>query len=124
MSWLGRGQWLFLVFLWWVVAGNFERIVVDFTPQRLVTEGVIHLNAVLCTLLVVIASAHFRGEPTPVRTRLGTTTIVGLLAATLCVILDWGVVRIVHGDRYAGKPYSGLHIRFGPNATTNDKFGR
>jgi len=41
LSALGRGQLLFLVFLWWMVVGNFERALVLFAPQRLVTEGVI-----------------------------------------------------------------------------------
>jgi hypothetical protein len=124
MSWLARGSWLFLVFLWWVVAGNFERIVVAFTPQRLVTEGVIHLNAVLCTLLVAVGSCSERREPTSLQSRLGRTMLVGLVAASISVLIDWGVVRLVHGDRYVGKAYSGLHIRFGPNATTHLKNGK
>src|SRR5205823_12971113 len=41
-TWYGKGQLLYLVFLWWVVVGNFERAIVAFAPQRLVTEGVIH----------------------------------------------------------------------------------
>ena len=124
MSWLARGSWLFLVFLWWVVAGNLERIVVAFTPQRLVTEGVIHLNAVLCTLLVAIGIPSERREFTSLQPKLARTVLVGLVAAAISVLIDWGVVRMVHGDRYAGKAYSGLHIRFGPEATTHLKNGK
>ena len=47
-SWLGKGQLLFLVFIWWVVIFNFERALVGFSPHRLVTEGVITLNAIIC----------------------------------------------------------------------------
>src|SRR5205823_3140730 len=54
-TWYGKGQLLYLVFLWWVVVGNFERAIVAFAPQRLVTEGVIHLNAALCTALALLA---------------------------------------------------------------------
>ena len=52
-GWLGRGQLLYLVFLWWMVIGNFERAVVSFTSQRLITEGVIFLNATVCTLILL-----------------------------------------------------------------------
>ena len=50
---LGKAQLLFLVLLWWIVLGNFERALVNFAPQRLITEGVIFLNALLCTLIVL-----------------------------------------------------------------------
>jgi hypothetical protein len=40
-SWLGMGQLLYLGLLWSLVAGNFERELVAFTAQRLVTEGVL-----------------------------------------------------------------------------------
>jgi hypothetical protein len=40
---------------------------------------------------------------------------VGLAATVLCIVAEWGVVRGVYGDRFAG--YAGKHIRFGPEAT-------
>ena len=88
MSWFARGQWLFLAFLWWIVIGNFERIVVDFTPTRLVTEGVIHFNGAICALLVVLSMAPDRAEipETLYRTRLLSTVIVGVV---LAAALDW-----------------------------------
>ncbi len=54
VGWLGRGQWLYLLVLWVFVIGNFGRIVVHFTEQRLLTEGAITLNAVLATMLVLL----------------------------------------------------------------------
>src|SRR5438874_9108180 len=45
----GRARLLYVTFLWIMVVANFERALVGFAPQRLVTEGVIFLNAVLCT---------------------------------------------------------------------------
>ena len=50
-SWLGRAQALYLLFLWWILSGDFSRYL-PFPPGRMVTEGVIFLNACLCTLLV------------------------------------------------------------------------
>ncbi len=52
---LGKGQLFFIVFLWWIVLGNLSRTV-PFAEQRLVTEGTIHLNACLCTLLGPVAA--------------------------------------------------------------------
>jgi hypothetical protein len=122
---LGRSQLLFLVFLWWVVVGNFERAVVSFAPQRLVTEGVVHLNAALCTLLALLApDAPRAAAPGPLssRPRLRKTMAVGLTAAAVSVLVDWGVVRAIYGDRFAG--HANLHIRFGPNATTRPAPGQ
>lgn len=118
-TWLGRGQLLFLVFLWWLVVGNFTRALVGFAPQRLATEGVIHLNAALCTWLVLgcpprrveVAQAVSSGGAWPIR----RLALVGLLGFALSTLGEWAIVRAVYGDTPAG--YSGQHIRFGPNAT-------
>jgi hypothetical protein len=125
---LGRGQWLYLVLLWWMVAGNFDRAIVNFTPQRLVTEGVIHLNAVLSTLVLILAPGvawsappDGAGQTRGKESRIGRLVAVGLVAGALSVFFDWGIVRAIYGDRYAGGKYSGLSIRFGPNATTAPK---
>ena len=116
---LGRGQLLYVALLWWLVAGNFERIVVAFTAQRLVTEGVIGVVALACTLLVLGWPPPTRTAPAgaiaPGRRWLARTLATGLVAAALCILLDWAVVRAIHGDRFAG--HASLHIRFGPNAT-------
>ena len=56
-SWLGRGQLLFVVLLWAFVIGNFGKALPGFTEQRLLTEGVITINAVLATMLVFLVPA-------------------------------------------------------------------
>jgi hypothetical protein len=116
---LGRGQLLYLAFLWWMVVGNFERALVSFAPQRLVTEGVILINAALCTALVLLGTPALErfAQPTRVHHRwfIRRIGVGGLAAAALIVLVDWGVVRAVWGNQFAG--YAGLHIRFGPNAT-------
>ncbi|MGA8351097.1 MAG: hypothetical protein WB773_25115 [Isosphaeraceae bacterium] len=38
-----------------MVIGNFERALVGFKDQRLVTEGVIHLNALICIVILLTA---------------------------------------------------------------------
>lgn len=115
---LGRAQLLFVVFLWWMTVGNFERALVHFTGQRLVTEGVIAVNAAACTLLVLLAAVPTRVGPAhPVsglvpRPRFGRLVAAGLTAAAVSVVVDWGVVRAIYGDRFAG--HAKLHVRFGP----------
>ncbi|HEV8147235.1 MAG TPA: hypothetical protein VGP79_12675, partial [Bryobacteraceae bacterium] len=59
-SWMGKGQLMYLAFLWAVVGINFVHVLPRFTPQRLVTEWVMTVNAMLCTVLVVIGSVSAR----------------------------------------------------------------
>lgn len=119
LNWLARGQLLYLAFLWVMVIGNFERALVSFTPQRLVTEGVIFLNAALCTLGILLSAPvvnHESPETGPEWSRLiPKVIVVGLVGAALSVLADWAAVRGVFGDRQAG--YASKHIRFGPDAT-------
>lgn len=113
-----KGQLLFLIFLWWVVVGNFERAIVSFAPQRLVTEGVIFLNAVLCTFLVVSGPAEATvavPQTTEDRFSLRGLVAIGITLFVVSTASEWGLVRILYGDKPAG--YANLHIRFGPNAT-------
>jgi hypothetical protein len=121
-SCLGNGQWLYLGLLWCMVAGNFERALVGFTAQRLVTEGVIYVVALACTCIVLMGSPpeHPGGKSLPsprLPSDLVRTVTLGMLAALLSIVVDWAVVRAIHGDRFAG--HANLHIRFGPNATIN-----
>jgi hypothetical protein len=115
----GKAQLLYLVFLWWMVLGNFSRAIVSFAPERLVTEGVIHLNAVVCSALALFclpgtgpatAPPHF-----PQRRFITRLVTAGALAAALSIVADWGIVRAVWGSQFAGN--ARLHIRFGPTAT-------
>lgn len=119
---LGQGQWLDLAVLWWMVVGNFERALVGFTGQRLVTEGVIFLNASLVTLLILLTAgrgpARDENPPPPWLPALRRAVLVGTLAAACAILADWAIVRAVYGDRFAG--HASLHIRFGPNATVRN----
>jgi len=119
VTWLGRGQLLYVVFLWVMVVGNFERAVVSFAPQRLVTEGVIFLNAALCTMGIFLSAPFAEHQATKPgfdwSRLLPKTAAVGSIAVTLSLLIDWGVTRAVFGDQQA--PHASKHIRFGPNAT-------
>jgi hypothetical protein len=125
---LGRGQALYLLFLTIMVIGNFERALVGFAPQRLVTEGVILVNSVICTLMVLtsadswqLASDPAIDRPQRVPIAWGRLMVTGLTATLAAIVMDWAIVRGIYGDRFAG--HSGLHIRFGPNATIHSTKG-
>jgi hypothetical protein len=119
----GKGQLLYLALLWASVVFNFERAVVAFAAQRLVTEGVLYLVALACTLVLLMATQP-AGESSDERAQapaagkrsgLATTVAVGLLAASLSIVADWAIVRAFHGER--PDHHARLAIRFGPRAT-------
>ncbi len=119
-GWVGKGQLLYLVFLWWMVVGNFDRALVGFAEQRLVTEGVIHLNACICTLLVLLGAGSGRAATPalavePAARAIRRALLVGAALAVVAILADWAIVRAIYGDRHAG--HANLHIRFGPRAT-------
>jgi hypothetical protein len=132
-SWLGKGQLLYLALLWCMVIGNFTKAVVAFAPERLVTEGPITLNALLCTLMVLLwarQTPQRTSEPIPeliADSSVGVvpdygpsirrTAALGTAVAVLSILLCWGSVRTLYGNTFAG--YAGHHIRFGPHATSN-----
>jgi hypothetical protein len=118
-AWEGKGQLLYLVFLWWMVIGNFERALVSFAPQRLVTEGVIYLNAVICSVLLLLGNRRALAPSWQVPMKYGplikNTVAIGLITALAGILADWGITRAIYADQFAG--HAGLHIRFGPKAT-------
>lgn len=54
-AWEGRAQLLFLAVLWSEVAINTLHVIVRFSAQRIVTEWVIAMDAVICTGIVLLA---------------------------------------------------------------------
>ncbi len=123
-NWLGRGQLLYLAFLWAVVIINFVEVIVRFEPIRLVTEFAITINAAVCTVLAVAgAFAQPARQPVtaiepgyaPLMRRIAA---VGVLGAIVVTVSGWATKRALFGDTTV--PYSTTQIRFGPN-NTNDK---
>ncbi|MCC6154465.1 MAG: hypothetical protein IT367_11935, partial [Candidatus Hydrogenedentes bacterium] len=50
---LGKGQLFYLAFMWFIIIGNFERALNGFAEQRLLTEWVIIINGLICTVLIL-----------------------------------------------------------------------
>jgi hypothetical protein len=122
-SWLGRGQWLFLLLMWVFVIANFGRVVVNFTEQRLLTEGLITVNAVLATMLVLLVPRATAQQPGPTVPNYGrliaTTVIVALLCATIVPATETLTVRAVYGDAPVAQytnPSKFPQTRFGAHA--------
>lgn len=113
-SWLGKGQLLYLVFVWWIVIFNFERALVNFSPHRLVTEGVITLNAIICTVLVAIGPQTVLKQTGTVFSfseQIWTVIILGIVVMVGTTFAFWGIKHALYGREHA--PGASLHIRFG-----------
>ena len=108
VGWLGRGQWLFLLVLWVFVIGNFGRIVVHFTEQRLLTEGVITLNAVLATMLVLLVPRTIAPAPGEFRRTTcdwsACAAIAAVLFAVAFPVAETLSVRAVYGNAPVQRP--------------------
>ncbi|MBL9176043.1 MAG: hypothetical protein JNL10_21045 [Verrucomicrobiales bacterium] len=114
----GRGQVLLLFLLGFMVLGNLAKALPGFQAERLVTEGVIHLNALVLTLgvvLVAVPSVEPRPHVDHWASLIRRVAGIGVVGFALSVAADWGVVRLIHGERPTGA--RGTHIRFGPSAT-------
>jgi len=123
-SWAGKGQLLYLAFLWSVTFISFAHEVPGFSPQGLAINWAITVNAILCTWLLLAARPLEQAGPPGAAafayagwTR--RTLALGLLAALASSASGWGLKRLLYGDRFAGYFYMD-HIRFGPK-NTNDR---
>ena len=100
-----------------MVIFNFERALVGFSPHRLVTEGAITLNAIICTVLVVLgpqAIAKQTGSLFSFNDWILQTSIWGVVGLVGTTIVFWGLKHLLYGKAHA--PGASLHIRFGSDA--------
>lgn len=118
-SWLGKGQLFYLVFLWMMVVANFERALPGFSEQRILTEGVIFVNAIFVTLMILACP---RGDvyvthpqPYTFKRAFGWTLAGGVAAVLIAAVGMTETIRMVYRDKPAG--HAGLLKRFGPDAT-------
>lgn len=120
-SWLGKGQLLYLVFLWIVVVFNFEKALVGFGEQRLATEGIIFVNAVIATFMVAYFLCDHEPEAIPketdvnVRRLLIRAIMICIAVGTFSTIVFTGDVRAIYKNKFAGHA-GNRGIRFGERA--------
>lgn len=117
-SWLGKGQLLYLLFLWLIVIANFTKAVVAFSHGRIATEGTTMFNALVCTLLL-LGYARPRDETPKIREadfglliRRATVWLAILLVATTALYTTG--IRALYGNQWTG--WGGNNLRFGPEA--------
>jgi hypothetical protein len=125
MSWTGRGQLFYLVFLWWIVAMNFVHVLPRFTPIRLVTEGTLTLNAVACSILVIYGSRpNISALPGAIDRSylpwIRRTIVYGFVGVIVVAFAGLGIKRACWGDKPAGVVNTD-QIRFGPKNTNTIK---
>ncbi len=123
-SWVGKGQLLYLLFLWLMVIGNLMRAIPGFSDGRMVTEWVIFMNACVATLLVVALPRESLDSSVwnqrPAWPTLKSTWIRGLaLAAVLIGVYGFSTLAM-YQEHLAGKPWAN-HRRFGPDAVWRTK---
>ncbi len=116
---VGKGQLLYIAFLATVTVMNFERALAAFSAGRLITEGVIFLNAIVAVLLIVLLPREGKTVPRVGLVDYGHALyrtawlgVVALLIATLG--MTW-VARGLYGDSFSG--HAGEQFRFGDDAT-------
>jgi hypothetical protein len=117
-TWLGKGQLLYLMFLWLMVIANFTKALVAFSDGRIATEGTIMFNALICTVLILVWART--PDETPVflaadfglfiRRALALTAVLLIATTTLYTT----GIRILYGNQPTG--WGGGNLRLGPNA--------
>ena len=114
-SWLGRGQMFYLALLWTIIVANFDKSVVRFHEQRLITEGLFFVNGLVAmsVLLVWPEPTVSTFEPEN-RWTFRRAILAGVAATVLGVFAFTGLTRLIYGDNFDG--FGGKHYRFGPQA--------
>jgi hypothetical protein len=125
-TWTGKGQLLYVLFLWLMVIGNLNRAIPGFTNGRMVTEWVLFMNACLATLLIVALPRSMQQDTidesgAALRERqvawpsLAKTWLYGLAAATVLISIYGSLTLAMYQRDLEGKPWAN-HRRFGPEA--------
>ncbi len=124
-SWTGRGQLLFFLLCWIFVVGNFVKALPAFEESRLLTEGVILVNAVIVTVLLLLLSPATIELELFEKPRWAMTLALALVfwVATTAG-LPWLMtkhVRQIYGNKSAGTPertFAGVRKRTGVSVPT------
>ncbi len=117
-AWLGKGQLLYLLFLWLIVIANFTKALVAFSHSRIATEGTTMFNALVGTMLI-LGCARQRDETPGIREvdfglliRKAAVWLAILLVATTAFYTAG--IRAIYGNQWTG--WGGNNLRFGPEA--------
>jgi hypothetical protein len=117
-SWLGKGQLLYLVFLWMIVIANFAKALTGFHESRLATEGIITFNAFVATVLILCFIPARDRAPAlvmPDYERLTRKSVLCLgISLAVAMVLFTAGIRALYGDKFVG--WGGNNVRFGENA--------
>ena len=115
-TWLGKGQLLYLMFLWLMVIANFSKALVAFHDSRIATEGTTMFNALICTVLI-LGWARQADETPAIReanfsryTRKALAWTAVLLFST--TLLYTAGFRAIYGNKPTG--WGGANLRLGP----------
>ena len=120
-TWLGKGQLLYLIFLWAIVLGNFMRILPNFTEKRLATEGVLMLNGLVVTFLLLCCAQDTDDVPIQEPKSYARLIKSWSIAGTLVFLIISGLFETIHWSIYGFNDHTtrngGEHNkRFGPDA--------
>jgi hypothetical protein len=121
---VGKGQLLYVLFLWMMVVGNLMRAIPGLSDGRMVTEWVLFMNACVATLLVLAIPSDSLASSTwtelPSWPSLGGTWLRGLAIAGLLMTAYGFSTLALYQEHIEGKPWAN-HRRFGPDATWRTK---
>ena len=119
-TWVGKGQLLYVLFLWLMVIGNLMRAIPGFSHGRMVTEWMLFMNACLATLLVIALPRETLStnlwDKLAAWPSLGGTWLRGLVAVSLLMSSYGFMTLAMYQEHLEGKPWAN-HRRFGPEAT-------
>jgi hypothetical protein len=123
-SWIGKGQLIYVLFVWMMVIGNLMRAIPGFTIGRMVTEWVLFMNAILATLLIVAlprpALPATVWQQYPAWRSLSGTWLRGLAVTSVLMCAYAFMTLAMYQEHLKGKPWAN-HRRFGPDATWRTK---
>lgn len=118
-TWMGKGQLLYVLFLWLMVIGNLMRAIPGYTDSRMVTEWMLFMNACWVTLLVLAlpraSLAHGVGETCSQWPSLGRVWLGWLMVAATLMSVFGFLTLAMYQTHLEDKPWAN-HRRFGPDA--------
>ena len=119
-SWTGKGQLIYVLFVWLMVIGNLQRAIPGFTNNRMVTEWVLFMDACVATVLIGVLPGPARDakvwETVLKWPSLATTWIKGIALGSVLMCVFGFVTLKLYQPVIEGKPWAN-HRRFGADAT-------